>query len=397
MESLKTSLLALGLSEGKASKITRQILNDLAKYQPEQCWQLVSKTITKYPFPVQLAVYKAIYPHYEKMPAPAWFPNWPLMKSTNIARLMAEKGMRDYQHDYRAFHHWTTTHSGDFWQKIAALLNIQFDNHYSAPVDLTKGIENPVWFPGAKLNIVNSCLQAKKNKIAIISQTENSRIKKITYEELDKLSNRVANSLSRRIARGDYVAIVMPMVAESVAIFLGIIKAGGIVVAIPDSFSSEELATRLKISNAKIVFCQDHVIRAGKALPLYQRLLDAAAPQTIVVPAENKLTLQLRGQDIEWDSFLATDDVFMPVSATPQDHINILFSSGTTGEPKIIPWTHITPLKCASDAYFHHNLQADNIFCWPTNLGWMMGPWLIFACLLNKATMALFGGSPNTK
>ena len=78
----------------------------------------------------------------------------------------------------------------------------------------------------------------------------------------------------------------------------------------------------------------------------------------------------------------------------PSDAINILFSSGTTGESKAIPWTQTTPIKCAMDAHFHQNVQPGDVLVWPTNLGWMMGPWLIFASLLNRAAIGLYYGAP---
>jgi acetyl-CoA synthetase len=74
--------------------------------------------------------------------------------------------------------------------------------------------------------------------------------------------------------------------------------------------------------------------------------------------------------------------------------VNILFSSGTTGEPKAIPWTHLTAIKSAMDGHFHHDIHQNDIVAWPTNLGWMMGPWLIFATLINDATMALYDDAP---
>jgi acetyl-CoA synthetase len=74
--------------------------------------------------------------------------------------------------------------------------------------------------------------------------------------------------------------------------------------------------------------------------------------------------------------------------------MNILFSSGTTGEPKAIPWTQTTPLKCAADAHFHVNIQPGDVLVWPTNLGWMMGPWVIFGSLMNRAAMGLYYGAP---
>ena len=78
----------------------------------------------------------------------------------------------------------------------------------------------------------------------------------------------------------------------------------------------------------------------------------------------------------------------------PADAVNILFSSGTTGEPKAIPWTQTTPIKCAVDAHFHQDVHPGDVLVWPTNLGWMMGPWLIFGSLMNRATIGLFYGAP---
>ena len=72
----------------------------------------------------------------------------------------------------------------------------------------------------------------------------------------------------------------------------------------------------------------------------------------------------------------------------------MLFSSGTTASPKAIPWTHLTPIKSAMDGCFHHDIQPGDVVCWPTNIGWMMGPWLIYAALVNGAAIALWEGGP---
>ncbi|MEC9091786.1 MAG: AMP-binding protein, partial [Planctomycetota bacterium] len=85
---------------------------------------------------------------------------------------------------------------------------------------------------------------------------------------------------------------------------------------------------------------------------------------------------------------------FDPVIGDPHDPFNILFSSGTTGKPKAIPWNQTTPIKCAMDGHLHHDLQQGDVVAWPTNLGWMMGPWLIFATLINKGVIAIYEDSP---
>ncbi len=93
---------------------------------------------------------------------------------------------------------------------------------------------------------------------------------------------------------------------------------------------------------------------------------------------------------------LSTRDTFESVACAPDDPINILFSSGTTGTPKAIPWTHLTPIKSAMDGHFHQDIHGEDVVAWPTNIGWMMGPWLIFATFINDATMALFDGAPHS-
>jgi acetyl-CoA synthetase len=392
--SLYTQLVQLGLPASDAEYIAQQVNDDLQTKSPEACWQTLLTTVfkTPYPFSVHQVLYQTIYPDWQHTPAPAWFPDKNNPR-THIETVMQEKGFKQYQ----AFHQWSVNQYPDFWESIIKKLNLIFDQPYTQLVDLSRGIESPQWLPGAKLNIAKSCFQANATAIAIISQTEQGQITRTTYAALDQLSNRIANSLSASLKTGDRVAIIMPMTREAVAIYLGIIKAGCVVVSIPDSFAKDEIATRLRIADVKAVFCQDHIVRDGKSLPLYERITQASAPRTIVLPATNTLQVSLRQQDIAWPDFLSENSTYTAVTCHPHDAINILFSSGTTGEPKAIPWNHTSPIKCGSDAYLHHNIEPGDVVCWPTNLGWMMGPWLIFASLLNRATIALYEGTPNGK
>src|SRR5205085_2488536 len=96
------------------------------------------------------------------------------------------------------------------------------------------------------------------------------------------------------------------------------------------------------------------------------------------------------------DQFLPATASSVFVEADPSATINVLFSSGTTGTPKAIPWTHSTAIRCALDGYVHQDIQPRDVVAWPTSVGWMMGPWLIFAALLNRATIALYDGAPQT-
>ena len=117
----------------------------------------------------------------------------------------------------------------------------------------------------------------------------------------------------------------------------------------------------------------------------------------MVAPAQGRLSEPLRNGDLSWDDFLSDDDAFRAVACDPDDAINILFSSGTTGEPKAIPFTHLTPIKCAADGCLHQDIRDGDVVGWPTSLGWMMGPWLIYASLINGATIALYDGIPHVQ
>jgi acetyl-CoA synthetase len=326
-----------------------------------------------------------------RQPEGTWVPTPESIAATNVGWLMQRVGVTT--HDQ--LQAWSAQHRGAYWKLAIERLGIRFQKPFDFIMDLAGGVENPRWLVNASLNIVESCFTARPDATAIIYQPEGGAIATMTFGELRKLTDRVASSLKQGgFKPGDALAIVMPMTAEAVAIYLGIIKAGCVVVGIADSFRPKEIATRLRLSAAKAVFTQDVQLRGGKALPLYATVLEASAPIAIVLPAKERLELPLREGDVSWTDFLSGPDTFFAVARQPEDPINILFSSGTTGEPKAIPWTQTVPIKCAADAHFHQDIRPGDVVIWPTNIGWMMGPWLIFASLINRAAMGLYYGAP---
>ena len=326
-----------------------------------------------------------------EIPAADWSPTPEFFSTTNVAWLMKNAGAQSYDE----LHAWSVTNRAAYWKCTIERLGIQFRKQADDIIDLSAGVEVPCWLPGARLNIVESCFRAAPEIPAILDQAEGGSLKKMTYGELQALAGRVAANLRKcGFGPGSAIAIFMPMNARAVAIYLGIVRAGCVVVGIADSFQPKEITTRLRLANTVAMFTQDVVVRAGKELPLYARAREAAGPMTIVLPARAEVSVALRAGDRAWREFLQDAPSFETERRNPDDPLNILFSSGTTGEPKAIPWTQTTPIKCAADAHFHQNIQPGDVLAWPTNLGWMMGPWLIFASLLNRATMALYEGAP---
>jgi acetyl-CoA synthetase len=113
------------------------------------------------------------------------------------------------------------------------------------------------------------------------------------------------------------------------------------------------------LSKAKAIFTQDYIRRAGKQLPLYGKVVDADAPRAIVLALDSSVSTKLRHGDLSWHEFLSPNQQFDAFAADPSAHTNILFSSGTTGEPKAIPWTQTTPIKCATDGHLHHDIHPE--------------------------------------
>jgi len=365
---------------------------------PAQSWQLTSQVLSKasYPFNVHLYLFALIFPHWKEHPetAPAWIPADTQLTHANISRCMKNFNINSVQ----SFHQWTTKQYQEFWQYVIQELNIVFKQKPYQLCDLSLGLESPQWFPGGLINIVDSCFTAPPSNTALIYQDKQGKICRYSYEELDHLSNRVANSLvSLGYTTKDVIGMIMPMNISAVAIYLGIIKMGGIVVSIADSFSNQEIAIRLKIANAKAVFTQDFILWGGKRLPLYEKIQNTHPGKTIVLSHYQFLKCKLAEKDLNWNDFLVKNTNFVSIPCQPMMPCHILFSSGTTAQPKAIPWNHTTPIKSASDAYFHHNIQANDVLAWPTNLGWMMGPWLIYAAFINQASIALYPDTPKDR
>jgi acetyl-CoA synthetase len=144
--------------------------------------------------------------------------------------------------------------------------------------------------------------------------------------------------------------------------------------------------------DAKAICTVDGYQYGGKFLPIFDKVKAGATPRAILVQY-GKNSPALRESDVLYDAFLVENDVFEAIEAEPYGITNILFSSGTTKEPKAIPWTHLTPIKGASDGYYHHDIHEGDVVTWTTSMGWMMGPWTVYAAFINKASLALFTGS----
>lgn len=385
---MQQALLNAGLEPAVAEEWTRALANK----KGADAWHHARQELLtpEHPMAVHRALYQWCY-HGAAGLKPMWEPTQQIINSANLSTVMQRQGISSYA----AFHAWSVQQPADFLQASIDQIGVPFDVEPEAVLDVSNGVEHPQWLVGARFNVAKACLKAPSAQPAIISQRPGQPLTSLSYAQLDAQSSRVANGLEALgLKAGDAVAIDMPMTAQAVIAYLGIVKAGMVVVSIADSFAPDEIKVRLELGKAKAVITQDVALRGSKQLPMYEKVQQAAAPLCIVIPAEQALAVPLRDGDMAWEEFLSENEQYNSLPRKAHDHVNILFSSGTTGTPKVIPWTQATALKPAIDGFYHQDIKQGSVVAWPTNLGWMMGPWLIFATLINQGTVALYEDAP---
>src|SRR5205807_9127625 len=121
--------------------------------------------------------------------------------------------------------------------------------------------------------------------------------------------------------------------------------------------AAADVAKRSAIGDAELVFTVDVYPRDGKKHPVYEKVTAAHGARAVVLEMDPETPARTtRSKDLGWTDFLPDNGTFDEVPCRPSDPSNILFSSGTTKDPKAIPWTHTTPIKAAADAYLHHDV-----------------------------------------
>ncbi|XP_057956437.1 probable CoA ligase CCL12 isoform X2 [Malania oleifera] len=419
-------LVKAGLGADEAEHFQR-IINDAAIIggsDPAEMWrELTARRLLKpsHPHALHQLLYYTVYADWDasaRGPPPYWFPSLHEAKNTNLGRVMETYGSKLLGTSYKdpitsfsLFQKFSVQHPEVYWSIILKELSVSFNEVPRCILDTNdKSKLGGTWLPGAVLNIAECCLlpssktRKQDDSLAILWRDEgcdDSPVNHMTVKELREQVMLVANALDATFSKGDAIAIDMPMTVSAVIVYLAIVLGGFVVVSIPDSFAAKEIEIRLRVSKAKGIFTQDFIIRGGRKFPLYRRVVEAAPHKAIVLPAVgNDVNIHLRKQDLSWRNFLSSVDhlprpnFYSPFYQSVDSVTNILFSSGTTGEPKAIPWTQVSPIRSAADCWAQVDAQAGDIFCWPTNLGWVMGPSVIYSCFLSGATLTLYHGSP---
>ncbi|MGE0132200.1 MAG: AMP-binding protein [Blastocatellales bacterium] len=299
-----------------------------------------------------------------------------------------------------------------FTEQVLRFLGIQFDKPYEQIVDLSRGVQWPRWLVGGELNIVKSCLDrwedtAVAHQSAVVWEGEEGEMRDLTYTDLLVEVERCAAGLRAcGYGKGDAVGIHLPMVPETVIALLAINRIGGVAVPLFSGYGPSAISSRLRDVNAKALITCDAFPRRGKLvnakLIADEAVADCPEITRVIVVRRMRVTAPMKpGRDMTWDQLLATGDLAGSAARQPEptgaeDPLIAIYTSGTTGRPKGVLHTHCGfPVKSAQDMCFGVDVGQGTRISWITDIGWMMGPWLIYGALILGATIVLYDGAPD--
>ncbi len=337
----------------------------------------------------------------------AWQPDSEWIAQSNLQQFMDRHGIDSYD----ALLARSVEDIGWFWDAVMEDLDIRFAHPYSQIVDLSAGAPFAQWCVGGQMNIIHNCLDkwqstATAAEPALIWEGEEGQSATLTYAQLHREVCRCANALrSLGIGRGDAVGLFMPMIPELAVAFLAVIKVGGIILPLFSGYGRSAIISRLNDADAKAVFTADGFLRRGRAVTmkatLDRALADVPSVRHVIVckrlPASSAAS-QIPWQeerDHWWHELVPAQSSEAETSLTDAETpLMIIYTSGTTGLPKGALHTHCGfPVKAAQDMRHAMDLKPGERMYWMTDMGWMMGPWLVFGTLLNGATMFFFDGA----
>ncbi len=265
------------------------------------------------------------------------------------------------------------------------------------------------WFEGGKLNVSYNCLDrhldTRRDQIAIIWEGDDPTVdRSITYRELHEEVCKFANGLkSLGVKKGDRVCIYMPMIPEAAVAMLSCARIGAIHSIVFGGFSPEALKDRINDSKCKALITADEGVRGAKKIPLKTNS-DKACENTPSI--EHMVVVRLTGGEVNWHDGRdvwyhelvdgASPDC-TPEEMDAEDPLFILYTSGSTGQPKgVLHTTGGYNLYTAITHKYVFDYHDGDIYWCTADVGWVTGhSYIVYGPLTNGATTLMFEGVPN--
>ncbi len=267
---------------------------------------------------------------------------------------------------------------------------------------------NYAWFRDGQLNVSANCLDVhiaeRGDKTAIIFEGEKGDTRTITYKELLADVSRFANALTAQgVQAGDRVVIYMPMTPEAVIAMQACARIGAVHSVVFGGFSANALRDRINDAAAKMVITADGAFRGGSIVELKQATDAALADgcdsieKVIVLKRTGHDIEMTAGRDIWWEDAVAEQsDTCEPVALGAEHPLFLLYTSGSTGQPKGIQHSsagYILHAKLTNKWVF--DLQDSDVFWCTADVGWITGhSYVAYGPLAAGATIVIYEGAP---
>jgi len=334
-----------------------------------------------------------------------WKPLKEYTERSNLKKFMDLHGIGSFDELMKK----STSDIAWFTEAVLKFLDIDFQKPYSKVVELSRGIQFPRWCVDGDLNIVYNCVDKwaespdTRNNPAVIWEGEEGETCKLAYGELNDEVNRCADALRELgFKKGDAIGIYMPMTPEIVIALFAIAKIGAIILPLFSGYGQQAVAERLNDAGAKGLFTADGFFRRGKVVslkdPADRAVAEVSSVKHVIVlrRAGNEVSMK-KGRDHWWHDIVPLLSSSVKIEKTSaEDVLMIIYTSGTSGKPKGTVHTHCGfPIKSAQDMAFGTDVHMGDTIYWITDLGWMMGPWLIFGSTILGAACFLYDGAPD--
>ena len=329
--------------------------------------------------------------------AAAWTPSSAYIERSRLRAFAMKNGHADYASLLR----WSTEDLEGFWSATERDLRISWRAPYTHVLDTSRGSPWTTWWTGGRMNYVATALRHDGDRVAVIAEGEEGAVRTLTYRELaDQVASFASGLRSLGVKHGDRVAVFLPLTVECAVAVLAIGAIGAVLIPIFSGYGAEAIAGRLRDAHAKVLICADGFYRRGQIVAM-KETADAAADgaqsvDAVVIVDRAGRAYPKRGRDVPWTDVTHAGAVLDIADTSAEDPFMVIYTSGTTGKPKGAQHVHGGfPVKAAQDLAHCFDLQERDVILWSTDIGWMMGPWLIAGGLMLGATIVLYDGTPD--